>query len=110
MMAGAMIGAATHRTVVVVDGFIATASAVLADRLAPGTLDFCVFAHTSAESGHRLVLESLGVQPLLDLGLRLGEGTGAALAWPLLVASTRVLHDMATFEGAGVSRSDEPLG
>lgn len=109
MMTGAMIGAASRRSVVVVDGFIATAAAALAERLAPGMLAFCVFAHTSDESGHRMVLERLGVRPLLDLGLRLGEGTGAALAWPLLVASTRVLHEMATFETAGVSRSNEPV-
>lgn len=109
MMTGAMIGAASRRTVVVVDGFIATAAAALAERLAPGMLAFCVFAHTSDESGHRIVLDRLGARPLLDLGLRLGEGTGAALAWPLLVASTRVLHEMATFETAGVSRSNEPV-
>lgn len=109
MMAGAMLGAATQRSIVVVDGFIATAAAVVAERLAPGFLAFCVFAHASAESGHARVLAELGMRPLLDLGMRLGEGTGAALAWPLIVGATRVLSEMATFDSAGVSRNDEPV-
>ncbi|HEY0945644.1 MAG TPA: nicotinate-nucleotide--dimethylbenzimidazole phosphoribosyltransferase [Opitutaceae bacterium] len=108
MMAGAMIGAASQRLLIVVDGFIATAAVVLAERLRPGVLSYCVFSHVSTESGHAKVLRALGVRPLLDLGLRLGEGTGAVLAWPLLVSATAFLREMATFESAGVSEKANP--
>ena len=103
MMAGAMIGAARAGAVVVVDGFIATAAALAADRLAPSLRDYLVFAHRSAEPGHQVMLDALGARPLLDLGLRLGEGTGALLAWPILRSAAAMLSDMASFESAGVS-------
>ena len=103
MMAGAMIGAARAGAVVIVDGFIASAAALAADRMAPALRDYLVFAHRSAEPGHRAVLDALGARPLLDLGLRLGEGTGALLAWPILRAAAAMLSDMASFESAGVS-------
>ncbi|WP_165187004.1 nicotinate-nucleotide--dimethylbenzimidazole phosphoribosyltransferase [Caulobacter soli] len=95
MMAGAVLGAASMRRVVLVDGFISTAAALAAIRLAPTALDYCVFAHGSAERGHPAMLQALGVRPLLDLELRLGEGTGAALAAPLLAAGANLLTDVA---------------
>jgi nicotinate-nucleotide--dimethylbenzimidazole phosphoribosyltransferase len=103
MMVGAVLQAAHERRVVVVDGFIAGAALLVAHALAPQVLGYCVFAHRSGEPGHALLLEHLGVTPLLDLGLRLGEGSGAALAWPLLESACRVLREMASFESAGVS-------
>ena len=103
MMAGAMIGAARAGAVVIVDGFIASAAALAADGLAPALRDYLVFAHRSAEPGHEAVLDALGASPLLDLGMRLGEGTGALLAWPILRAAAAMLSDMASFESAGVS-------
>ncbi|TCO73970.1 nicotinate-nucleotide--dimethylbenzimidazole phosphoribosyltransferase [Rhodovulum euryhalinum] len=103
MMAGAMIGAAAARRIVIVDGFIATAAALAACRIAPETRAAMVFAHKSEEQGHRALLEALGAEPLLSLGLRLGEGTGALLAWPLLRAAAAMLTEMASFEDAGVT-------
>lgn len=103
MMTGAMLGAAARRMVVVNDGFITTAALAVAARMAPGALDYAVFSHHSAERGHGLVLGALKARPLLELGLRLGEGTGAALAWPLLQAAANFLAEMATFESAGIS-------
>ena len=103
MMAGAALQAASERRVVVVDGFICGAAVLVASRLSSAVLDYCVFAHRSDEAGHALMLRHLQVQPLLELGLRLGEGSGGALAWPLLVSSTVFLRDMASFESAGVS-------
>ena len=107
MMAGAMIGAARSRAVVIVDGFIASAAALAAVRLAPALADYLVFAHRSAEPGHDAVLAALGASPLLDLGMRLGEGTGALLAWPILRSAAAMLSDMASFESAGVSGPNE---
>ncbi len=95
MMAGAVLGAASMRRVALIDGFISTSAALAAVRLVPAALDYCVFAHGSAERGHALMLETLGARPLLDLDLRLGEGTGAALAAPLLVAAANLLTDVA---------------
>ena len=106
MMAGAMLAAAADRRVILVDGFIVGAALLVAHRLAPAVLDACVFAHCSAEVGHVALLAALGVKPLLDLGLRLGEGSGAALAWPLLASSLQLLAGMASFESAGVSGRD----
>ena len=106
MMAGAALQAASERRVVVVDGFICGAAVLVASRLSPAVPDYCVFAHRSDEAGHALMLRHLQVQPLLDMGLRLGEGSGGALAWPLLVSATVFLRDMASFESAGVSNKD----
>ncbi|MCE4555144.1 nicotinate-nucleotide--dimethylbenzimidazole phosphoribosyltransferase [Pelomonas cellulosilytica] len=105
-MAGSVIAAAAQRRVVVVDGFITTAAIALAEALRPGVLAACVFAHQSAEGPHARWLQRLGVRPLLDLDLRLGEGSGAALAWPLLPAACVLLSDMASFESAGVSNRE----
>jgi nicotinate-nucleotide--dimethylbenzimidazole phosphoribosyltransferase len=104
MMAGAMLQAASERRVILVDGFIAGAAALVAVGMVPVCKDYMVFSHIGAEQGHRTMLSALGAQPLLDLGLRLGEGTGALLAWPLLVSSARLLNEMASFESAGVSQ------
>lgn len=103
MMAGAMLQAASERRVILVDGFIACAAALVAAGLAPAAKDYMVFSHVSAEQGHHAMLKALAALPLLDLGLRLGEGTGALLAWPLVVSSARLLNEMASFESAGVS-------
>lgn len=105
-MAGSVIAAAAGRRVIVVDGFITTAAVALAQALRPGVLDACVFAHRSAEGPHARWLQHLHVRPLLDLDLRLGEGSGAALAWPLLTAACALLADMASFESAGVSNRE----
>jgi nicotinate-nucleotide--dimethylbenzimidazole phosphoribosyltransferase len=102
-LAGAVLQAASERRVIVVDGFIASAAVLVAARLAPAVLQRCVFAHRSGERGHALLLAQLQAKPLLDMGLRLGEGSGAALAWPLLVSACAVLREMASFESAGVS-------
>jgi nicotinate-nucleotide--dimethylbenzimidazole phosphoribosyltransferase len=103
MMAGAMLQAASLRKTVLIDGFIVTSALLVASRIAPAILDYCVFAHCSDEAGHRRMLEQLGATPLLQLGLRLGEGTGAALALPLLHAAASFLNEMATFSSASVS-------
>lgn len=103
MMAGAMLGAASAGRVVLVDGFIATAAALCASRLAESLDEYLVFAHQSAEPGHQAMLRALNAEPLLDLSLRLGEGTGALLAWPLLRSAAAMMNDMASFESAGVS-------
>jgi nicotinate-nucleotide--dimethylbenzimidazole phosphoribosyltransferase len=102
-MVGAVLQAAHERRVVVVDGFIATSAVLVAHAINPLVLQRCVFAHRSGERGHEFMLQHLGVQALLDLGMRLGEGSGAALAWPLLQAACAVMREMASFEAAGVS-------
>ncbi len=103
MMAGAMIGAARAGAVVLVDGFIASAAALAAVELAPALRDHLVFAHRSAEQGHRTVLEALDARALLDFDMRLGEGTGALIAWPVLKCAAAMMSEMASFESAGVS-------
>lgn len=103
MMAGAMLAGAEAGMLLLIDGFIVSAAALVAARLHPALVDYCVFCHRSAEPGHQAVLDALGAQPLLDLGLRLGEGTGAALAYPLLQAAVAFLNEMASFESAGVT-------
>jgi nicotinate-nucleotide--dimethylbenzimidazole phosphoribosyltransferase len=103
-MVGAVLQAAADRRVILVDGFIASVAVLVAHALAPLALQRCVFAHRSGERGHALMLEHLGAQPLLDLGLRLGEGSAAALAWPLLQSACRILNEMASFESAGVAQ------
>ena len=108
-LTGAMLQAASERRVIVVDGFITTAAVLAASRLAPAVLERCVFSHCSGEPGHALLLAALGAEPLLDWQLRLGEGSGAALAWPLLVSACAMLNEMASFASAGVStRTDSP--
>jgi nicotinate-nucleotide--dimethylbenzimidazole phosphoribosyltransferase len=107
MMAGAMLKAAAMRKTLLIDGFIVTAALLAASRIAPAVLDYCVFAHCSDETGHRRMLEQLGARPLLQLGMRLGEGTGAALALPLLHAAANFLNQMATFSSASVSEKSE---
>ncbi|MBM3259203.1 MAG: nicotinate-nucleotide--dimethylbenzimidazole phosphoribosyltransferase [Candidatus Sericytochromatia bacterium] len=102
-MVGAVREAARQRRVVVVDGFIATAAVRVAVALDPAVKDTCVYAHASGERGHAVLLAEMEVRPLLDLGMRLGEGSGAAVAWPLLLAATCLLDEMATFASAGVS-------
>ena len=106
-LVGAVLQASSERRVIVVDGFITSAAVLVAARLQPHVLQRCVFAHGSAEPGHAHMLAHLlpgqQAQPLLDLGLRLGEGSGAALAWPLLQSACAVLRDMASFETAGVA-------
>jgi nicotinate-nucleotide--dimethylbenzimidazole phosphoribosyltransferase len=103
MMAGAMLGAAEKRMVLIIDGFIVTAALLVAHAMVPDILDYCVFAHHSDEPGHMQQLLHLNAAPLFDMGLRLGEGTGAALAWPLIQAAANFLDQMASFESAGVS-------
>ncbi|MEM1176332.1 MAG: nicotinate-nucleotide--dimethylbenzimidazole phosphoribosyltransferase, partial [Pseudomonadota bacterium] len=90
-------------TLVIVDGFIATAAAAVVLSIEPSAKRAMVFAHQSAEHGHRAALDALSVRPLLDLGLRLGEGTGALLAWPLVQAAAAMMSDMASFDSAGIS-------
>lgn len=106
-LAGAILGAAAHRVPVVLDGFITGAAALIAVGLAPQVRDYLIAAHRSVEVGHPLVLEHLGLRPLLDLDMRLGEGTGAALGIYLVEAAVRILNQMATFAEAGVSEALE---
>jgi nicotinate-nucleotide--dimethylbenzimidazole phosphoribosyltransferase len=102
-LAGVIIGAAARRVPVVVDGFISGAAAMIAVGLCPGAQPYLIAAHQSVEIGHRVMLDHLGLHPLLDLDLRLGEGTGAVLAFHLVEAAARILNEMATFAEAGVS-------
>jgi nicotinate-nucleotide--dimethylbenzimidazole phosphoribosyltransferase len=104
-LVGVLLGAAACRMPVVLDGFVTGAAALAVARLAPPAVDSMIAATRSPEPGHNLVLDDLGLDPLLDLGLRLGEGSGAALAMSLVNASTALLSDMATFDAAGVSRA-----
>lgn len=108
-MVGAVLQAAAERRVVVVDGFIASSAVLVAHAIDPLVLQRCVFAHRSGERGHEFMLQHLGVQALLDLGLRLGEGSGAALAWPLLQAACAMMREMASFESAGVSEKADAV-
>ena len=102
-LAGVILEAAERRKPVLIDGFISGAAALVASAIDPVVMGYLIASHRSQELGHRVVLERLGLQPLLDLDLRLGEGTGAALALPIVRASVRLLNDMATFDEAGVS-------
>ena len=104
---GVVLEAASRRRPVVIDGFISTAAALTAVSLAPRCREFLVAAHRSQELGHAAALAALGLRPLLDLDLRLGEGTGALLALPILRAAVRVLNEMATFDDAGVSNRED---
>jgi len=103
-IAGLIIGAAAHRVPVIVDGFISTAGALIASSLEPLTKDYMFAAHNSVEVGHRVMLGKLGLRPILGLDMRLGEGTGAALAMLLIEAGLKIYREMATFADAGVSQ------
>lgn len=106
-LAGVVLGAAAKRMPVVIDGFIASVAALIADRLAPHSRACMIASHLSEEPGHRAVLELLGLAPMLHLDMRLGEGTGAALAMPLIDAAVKIMREMATFESAGVAGRSE---
>lgn len=105
-IAGLILGCAANRIPVVVDGFISTAGALIASELHPCVKEYLFASHRSVEVGHGIMLERIGVEPILDLGLRLGEGTGAALAIGIIEAAVKVLNDMATFDEAGVSEGE----
>jgi len=105
-LAGVIIGAAARRVPVVVDGFISGTAALVAAKLVPEVKPYLVASHRSVEIGHQAIWNSLGLHPLLDLGLRLGEGTGAVLAFHIIEAATRLLDEMATFDEAGVSNKE----
>jgi len=102
-MAGLMIGAASARIPVILDGLISTSAALIAAQFEPTIADYLIAGHCGVEPGHRIALQALGLRPLLDLELRLGEGTGAVLVLPLIEAAMRTLNEMATFDSAGVS-------
>jgi nicotinate-nucleotide--dimethylbenzimidazole phosphoribosyltransferase len=102
-LAGFILGAAALRVPVILDGVIAGAAALAAAALAPDAVAACFAGHRSTEPGHAIALSHLGLTPLVDLGLRLGEGTGALLALPLIQSAARALRDVATFDSAGVS-------
>lgn len=107
-MAGAYLAAAAHRLPAIVDGFIATVAALTACRMCPAVRGYLIFGHRSHEPGHDIALKALEAKPLLDMGMRLGEGSGAALAFPLLQAATAMVAGMATFADAGVSDNAGP--
>jgi nicotinate-nucleotide--dimethylbenzimidazole phosphoribosyltransferase len=102
-LTGLILGAANHRVPIVLDGFVVTAAALVAAQICPAVTSYLIAAHRSAEPGHAFALEHLGLEPLLEWDMRLGEGTGAALVFPLIEASCKVVSEMATFETAQVS-------
>ncbi len=102
-LSGVILGAAAHSIPVVIDGFVAGASALLANGLCPRVKDYLIAAHLSSEPGHKVILDYLKLKPVLDLGMRLGEGTGAALAISIVEAAVKILAEMATFADAGIS-------
>jgi nicotinate-nucleotide--dimethylbenzimidazole phosphoribosyltransferase len=106
-LAGVILGAAAHHKAVVIDGFISTAAAMVAVLIAPAVRPYLIAAHRSQELGHHIMLDWLKIKPVLDFDLRLGEGTGAALAISMAEAACKILNEMATFEQAGVSDKDE---
>jgi nicotinate-nucleotide--dimethylbenzimidazole phosphoribosyltransferase len=105
-LAGAILGAAARRIPIVLDGFIVASAALLAQRICPASIGYCIAAHRSQEPGHRIALDTLGLVPLFDFDLRLGEASGAALALPLVESATRMISEMKTFAEAGVSEAD----
>lgn len=105
-MTGAYLAAAAYRLPIIVDGFIATVAALTACRCCPAVRGYLIFGHRSQEAGHQVALDALQARPLLDMQMRLGEGTGAALAFPLLRAASAMMVEMATFSDAGVSHAD----
>lgn len=106
-LAGLILGAAARRVPVIIDGFISSAAALIAASIAPASRDYMIASHVSVEPGHKLMLEELGLKPMLFMNMRLGEGTGAALASSLVEASCKVLSEMATFADAGVAEKNE---
>jgi len=108
LIAGGILAAAEARMVILIDGFIVTAAVLFAQAIEHHVLDYCLFAHLSDEKGHRKMLEYLGAVPILNLGLRLGEGTGAAMAFPIIQSALNFLNEMASFESAQVSQSRQP--
>ena len=106
-LAGVILGAASHRVPVIIDGFISGAAALIAAGLCPQCRDYMIAGHCSVEPGHKIILQHLGLKPLLDLEMRLGEGTGAALAMSFAETSVRILTEMATFAEAGVAEKGE---
>ena len=104
---GAVLGAAANKIPIVIDGFISGAAAVAAIQFDENVRDYCFFSHLSAEAGHINAMKAIGVKPILDLDLRLGEGTGAVLAFNIIQAGVKIMHEMSTFEDAGVSESGE---
>ena len=108
-MAGAIAAARAHRIPVILDGFICSAAAASLAKAQEGALDHAVAGHKSAEGAHARLLDALGKEPLLQLGLRLGEGSGAALAWPLLQSACAILREMASFDSAGVSEKSSSV-
>ena len=108
-IAGAVLGAASAGVPVFIDGFVSSSAALLATAIEPKCKDYIVASHLSVEPGHKAVLEHMGLVPLLDLGMRLGEGTGAAIAFVVADCACRVLNEMATFDGAGVSKSEKVI-
>ena len=102
-MAGAILAARLRNVPVVLDGFISGAAALIAAELAPNVTPFCFAAHRSVEAGHRAALEKLGLKPLVELDLRLGEGTGAVLAMHLIEAAAKIYNEMATFADMGIT-------
>ncbi len=109
-MAGLILGAASRRTPVLIDGFISTVAALCAVRLAPQAKSYLIPSHLSEEPGHRIALQQLGLSPMLQMNMRLGEGTGAALLFPMIDTAQRIMRDMATFQQAGVSERSESDG
>ena len=107
MMAGALIQAASERRILLIDGFIASSALLVAERLAPGVAQYAIFAHHSVEPGHAHLLKLLNAEPLLDMGIRLGEGSGAALAYPLLQSACAIINKMASFSDAGISEQSK---
>ncbi|SDF50239.1 nicotinate-nucleotide--dimethylbenzimidazole phosphoribosyltransferase [Chitinophaga filiformis] len=103
MMCGAMLQAAASGMIVLVDGFISTSALLVASKMSAHILDYCIFTHQSNEQGHHLMLSHMKAVPLLSLGMRLGEGTGAAVAYPIILSAVNFLNEMASFESAGVS-------
>lgn len=106
MMAGALIQAASERRILLIDGFIASSALLAAEHLAPGVAQYAIFAHHSVEPGHAHLLKLLNAEPLLDMGMRLGEGSGAALAYPLLQSACSFINEMASFSDAGISEQN----
>ena len=106
MMCGAMLEAKKNNMVIVVDGFIVTSALIAAYHIDKSILDNCIFSHCSGEKGHKLMLDYLKAEPLVDLQMRLGEGTGAAVVYPLIQSAVCFLNEMASFESAGVSNKD----